>query len=134
MPDHLTYAPLYDNDRVVYGDAMLPNSPAAMLTYTRAIEAKAAWRATQAGKNGNEIWETFLAWRVACIGHNLTVTGRTLATFYHAPPLIRGLPPVRCYDGIVVADGKGGVTLCEPYRYCNCPDLGDMGGNIMSDH
>lgn len=134
MPDHLTYAALFNHDKVVQGDLMPPNSPASLLTHAAAVEAKAAWLATQSAKNKDAMWRTFLTWRVAEIGHNLTVTGRMVATFYHNPPRFKGWPPFRCYDGIVVADGKGGIEHWNPYSRCCDPDIYDMGAYIMAYH
>lgn len=134
MPERLAFSTLYDNDDVVYGDLLQANSPASLLTHTPAVEAKAIWLASQTA-DPHEWWSKFLRWQVAAIGHNLTVRGRMLATFYMDPPRhIQSLPAVRCYDGIIIADGKGGVEHCDPYRWCIRPDLGDMAGHIMHDH
>lgn len=102
-----------------------PTTPAEWVTYKKAVEAAAAYT----NKRSNENLETAAIFGV---GHQLTVLRRRFMPFYLNPARINGLPHERLHDGIIDADGDGGVTVYRPYRRCGLPDIHDL-RNVMDD-
>ena len=62
----------------------------------------------------------------ATVGHNLTVLRRRFMPYYLIPAPVKGLPDERLHDGIILADGDGGVLVIRPYAVCNFPDIYDL--------